>query len=71
MVPIRGTAEGGTDHCGGNEHKVAFEAADGAINEQIDEAYRAEIQRQPVSKPMIVAGARAATIKITPREGNA
>lgn len=46
---------------------VTFEPVDGPINDRIDEAYRAKYRNSPYLAPMISAGARAATIKITPR----
>jgi hypothetical protein len=48
--------------------EVAFEPVDGLINDQIDEAYRAKYRGSPYLNPMIGARARAATIKILPRE---
>jgi hypothetical protein len=52
--------------------EVVFEPVDdGAMNDRIDEAYRAKYTKGPYLKPMIGAGARAATIRIAPREANA
>lgn len=45
---------------------VTFEAVDGPINERIDQAYRAKYESSPYLRPMIGAGARAATVKIMP-----
>lgn len=45
---------------------VTFEAVDGPINERIDQAYRAKYGSSPYLRPMIGAGARAATVKIMP-----
>ena len=50
----------------GMTKEVTFEPVDGPINEQIDEAYRAKYRNSPYLKPMVSAGARAATVKITP-----
>ena len=47
--------------------KVAFEPVTGAINDRIDDAYRAKYRTSPYLDPMIGARARAATIKIVPR----
>jgi hypothetical protein len=47
---------------------VAFEPVSGAINDRIDRAYRAKYKSSPYLPPMIAAGARAATVKITPSE---
>ena len=46
---------------------VRFDPVEGQINDRIDEAYRASTARAPISKPMIGARARAATVRITPR----
>ena len=46
---------------------VLFEAAEGTINDRIDEAYRTKYKGSPYLKPMIGAGARAATVKVMPR----
>jgi hypothetical protein len=47
---------------------VTFEPVDGPINDAIDEAYRAKYRHSPYLGPMIGARARAATVRITPRE---
>jgi hypothetical protein len=47
---------------------VSFEPVDGAINDRIDEAYRAKYKGSPYLKPMIAAQARTATVKVSPRE---
>lgn len=51
--------------------EVAFEAVDGAINKQIDEAYRVKYKGSPYLAPMIGKQASAATIKIVPRKAHA
>jgi hypothetical protein len=48
--------------------EVTFEPVDGAINDRIDDAYRAKYRASPYLSPMIGARARAATVKVTPRE---
>jgi hypothetical protein len=49
--------------------EVAFEPADDApINDRIDAAYRAKYSKSPYLDPMIGKRARAATVRITPRE---
>ncbi len=48
--------------------EVAFEPVNGSINDQIDDAYRAKYHTSEYLKPMISARARAATVKIIPRE---
>ena len=50
---------------------VIFEPLDGPINDRIDDAYRAKYHGSPYLSPMIGAGARAATVKVMPRETNA
>lgn len=49
--------------------EVAFEPASGAVLEAIDDAYRAKYAKSPYLAPMIGARARAATVRILPREG--
>ena len=51
----------------GMTKEVTFEPIDGAINDSIDEAYRAKYKSSPYVKPMISARARSATIRIIPR----
>jgi hypothetical protein len=55
----------------GMTKEVAFEPVNGAINDRIDEAYRAKYRASPYLKPMIGAGPRAATVKIVPRQSKA
>jgi phenylpyruvate tautomerase PptA (4-oxalocrotonate tautomerase family) len=50
--------------------EVSFEPVDGPINESIDDAYRLKYGPSPYLKPMIAARARAATVKIMPRDTN-
>ena len=52
----------------GMTREVAFEPVDGQINDRIDDAYRAKYKSSPYLKPMIVERARAATVKVVPRE---
>ena len=54
----------------GMTKEVSFEPVDGPINESIDDAYRSKYGGSPYLKPMIAARARAATVKITPRDMN-
>jgi hypothetical protein len=55
--------------------EVAFAPVEGSrnepINDRIDIAYRAKYRDSPYLKPMIGARARAATVKIMPREATA
>ena len=47
---------------------VAFEAiSDAALNERVDAAYRAKYSKSRYLAPMIGARARAATVKIAPK----
>jgi len=48
--------------------EVTFEAEDGPINDRIDDAYRAKYRDSEYLKPMIGKRARAATVRIMPRE---
>ena len=48
--------------------EVSFEAVAGAVNDQIDEAYRTKYKGSPYLAPMIGARARGATVRITPFE---
>ena len=52
----------------GTTKEVSFEPVDGAINDRIDEAYRAKYASSPYLQPMIGARARAATVRIVPRD---
>ena len=52
----------------GRTKEVAFEPVDGELNDRIDDAYRAKYASSPYLKPMIGARARAATVKVVPRE---
>lgn len=51
----------------GLTREVAFEPVDGAINDLIDDAYRAKYRGSPYLQPMIGARARSATVRISPR----
>ena len=51
----------------GMSKEVTFEPVNGAINDHIDEAYRAKYRTSPYLDPMISARARGATVKIMPR----
>jgi hypothetical protein len=52
----------------GMTKEVTFEAVNGPLNDRIDEAYRAKYRASPYLNPMIGRGARAATVKVIPRE---
>jgi hypothetical protein len=51
----------------GMTKEVTFEPVNGAINDRIDEAYRAKYRESPYLNPMIGSGASAATVKVMPR----
>ena len=55
----------------GMTKEVSFEPVDGAINDRIDDAYRAKYKGSPYLSPMIGARARSATLKVVPRETKA
>lgn len=46
---------------------VTFEPVEGAVNDAIDQAYRAKYRGSPYLASIIGARARAATVKIAPR----
>ena len=54
----------------GMTKKVIFEPVEGLINDQIDEGYRAKYHSSPYLSPMIGARARAATVRIAPRDAH-
>jgi hypothetical protein len=47
--------------------EVSFQPAAAAVNDHVDEAYRAKYAASPYLSPMISGTARSATVKITPR----
>ena len=50
--------------------EVIFEPVSGPLDDSIDDAYRAKYAGSPYLSAMISARARAATVKIVPRETN-
>ena len=52
----------------GITQEVSFEPVNDALNDRIDDAYRTKYKGSPYLKPMIGARARAATVKVNPRE---
>ena len=48
--------------------EVVFEPVDGAINDRIDDAYRAKYKGSSYLSPMIGARARSATVKVVPSD---
>ena len=50
---------------------VGIEPVSGAIQDRIDDAYRAKYANSPYLGPMIGSQARSATVKVTPRDTNA
>ena len=55
----------------GMTKEVSFEPVDGAINDRVDEAYRAKYHNSSYLKPMIGARARSATMKVMPQKRRA
>lgn len=55
----------------GINREVTFEQVAASMDNLIDEAYRAKYASSPYLSPMIGARARAATVKIVPRETSA
>ncbi|MFI4849463.1 MAG: DUF2255 family protein [Gimesia chilikensis] len=51
--------------------EVTLEPVSGVINDLIDDAYRAKYGDSPYLAPMISAGPRSATVKITPGDAAA
>jgi hypothetical protein len=51
----------------GMTKEVAFEAVEGPLNGRIDDAYRAKYRDSSYLAPMVGARARAATVKVMPR----
>jgi hypothetical protein len=47
--------------------EVSFEPVEGPINDRIDDAYRAKYRGSRYLHPMIEAGPRSATVKVTPK----
>ena len=52
----------------GMTREVAFEPVNGSIKDSIDDAYRLKYAGSPYLKPIIGARARAATVRIIPRD---
>ena len=52
----------------GMTKEVTFDPADSPINDSIDDTYRAKYRGNPYLSPMVGAAARAATVKVMPRE---
>ena len=50
----------------GMTREVSFEPVGGAVNDRIDDAYRAKYGGSPYLGPMLGAGPRSATVKVTP-----
>jgi hypothetical protein len=58
---------GGQISAAGLTKEVAFEPVNGAINDQIDEAYRAKYSDSSYLGSMVSKKARSATIRVLPR----
>jgi hypothetical protein len=55
----------------GMTKEVTFEPVEGPLNDRIDDAYREKYHDSPYLSPMIGPRARAATVKVMPRETKA
>jgi len=53
---------------GGLTKEGSCEPVDGAVQDRIDDAYRAKYRESPYLGAMIGARARSATVKVMPRE---
>ena len=51
----------------GMTKEVTFEPVDAALNDRIDDAYRAKYASSPYLKPMLSARARSATVRVLPK----
>ena len=58
----------GRIHAAGQVFDVTFAPADAEFADRIDDAYRAKYTGSPYLPPMLNAGARAAGIRIRPRD---
>lgn len=58
--------KGGRISAAGVTKEVSFVPVDGAINDRIDDAYKAKYKGSPYVKPMISTRARGATVKVLP-----
>lgn len=54
----------------GMTKEVTFEPVDAGFNKRIDDVYRTKYESSPYLGPMISARARAATVRIVPRDIN-
>lgn len=52
----------------GMTKQVTFEPVTGCINDRIDDGYRSKYAASPYLEPMVSARARAATVKVIPRD---
>jgi hypothetical protein len=52
---------------GGALVEITFEPASGAVDDRVDDAYRAKYGASPYLAPMIAVEARATTLRIAPR----
>lgn len=52
----------------GKTTEVTFEPVEGAIQDRIDDAYRAKYKASEYLSPMLGARARSATVRVSPRD---
>jgi hypothetical protein len=60
--------QAGRINAAGMTKDVTFTPVDGPISDRIDDAYRTKYSSSPYLAPMIAARARAATLKVMPRD---
>ncbi|MGB9470698.1 MAG: DUF2255 family protein, partial [Candidatus Acidiferrum sp.] len=70
LVPGHDPPEAARITAAGITKEVSFEPVQGAINDLVDDAYRAKYHGSPYLSPMIGARARSATVKVMPRKGD-
>lgn len=51
----------------GTDHEVTFTPAEDAVLDAVDDTYREKYAGSPYLPPMIAAGPRSATVRVTPR----
>jgi len=63
--------QAGRIHAAGKKWEVTFEPVDGdVINKKIDDAYREKYEGSPYLSPMISDRARAATVRVLPKNAD-
>lgn len=62
------TQKAGRITAAGKTKDVSFEPIGSAVNDRVDEAYRRKYAKSPYLAPMIGERARAATVRIAPKD---